>query len=976
MFEQAKREEEILAFWEEQRIFQQTLDKTSPKGNFIFYEGPPTANGLPGIHHILARSFKDLIPRFRTMQGYHVERRAGWDTHGLPVELQVQKELGLKGKPDIEKFGIAEFNKRCRESVWQHRQEWEQLTRRMGFWLDMDKPYVTYENSYIESVWWILRQIWDQGLIYQGHKVVPHCPSCGTTLSTHEVAQGYQTVTENSVYIKCSVSADSKVAKKGDYILTWTTTPWTLPGNVALAVGDDISYVVANVDVNIHNASTKEFNKSVIKKNTSAKFERWILAKNLIDQVLKDYTFEIIQEFKGSDLKGTKYKPLWPEVIKGTEHSWEVLPANFVTTTDGTGIVHTAVMYGVDDYDLGLEFKLPQEHTVDLSGHFRSDISGLGGLWVKDEKTEKLILNYLEKKGNLLRLEPYEHEYPFCWRCSTPLLYYAKTSWFIAMSKLQARLLKNAEDISWYPEHIKRGRFGEWLQGIKDWAISRERYWGTPLPIWQCVDCQKQKCLGSMAELPQPIEDLHRPYIDEVALSCDCGGVMHRVPEVLDVWFDSGAMPFAQEHYPFDNEELIDGHGHYPADFICEAIDQTRGWFYTLLAISTLLNKGTSYKNVICLGHINDAKGQKMSKSKGNIVDPWKIMNTYGVDPLRYHFYTMSQPGESKNFDENNVLEVNKKVLFILYNMVSFYKMFVADDLVVSDQPDMTDVMDRWVVAYMQQTIERATVDLDNYRITEAARTLGACVNEISTWYIRRSRDRFKDAERKEAALKTLAYVLHTLAELLAPFMPMAAEVVWQDMGLKNFKSVHLSDWPQVVPERQDSALLQQMDVLRNVVEAAHAVRAQAKMKVRQPLAHAAVISNFSQELLSLLADEINVVDVVVEKVLPQGGSWIPAENGLVALDVALTEELRQEGLVRELVRQTNSLRKQARLTPKDVVRVNYQTASQSLRQLIQQRLADLQAATISREWTEKELFAETLTVEVGGESISLSVQV
>ncbi len=950
MFNYNDQEEQILKFWEEQKIFQATLAKPSPKGNFVFYEGPPTANGRPGIHHVIGRAFKDVIPRFKTMQGYHVERKAGWDTHGLPVELQVQKELGLVGKPDIEKYGIEKFNQKCKESVWKYKTEWETLTKRVGFWLDLEYPYVTYDNDYIESVWWVLKQIWDKNLIYQGFKVVPHCPSCGTTLSSHEVAQGYKTVKDRSVYLKFKVTTDSKVAKKGDYILSWTTTPWTLPGNVALAVGSTISYV-----------------------RVQAGNEYYIMAEGLWEKVI-DGQAGVTATFKGSDLVGTTYEPLFPGVIEHKGKGWEVLPADFVTTGDGTGVVHTAVMYGVDDYELGLKFDLPQQHTVDLTGKFVSTVTGLAGLPAKDVKTEEKIIQYLQDQGILYKEELYEHEYPFCWRCDSALLYYAKTSWFIAMTKVQSQLVKNGESINWIPEHIKRGRFGEWLEGIKDWAISRERYWGTPLPIWECSSCGKKKMVVDRKELGS-LADLHRPYIDEVVLPCDCGQQMKRVPEVLDVWFDSGAMPWAQYHYPFEHEDLIDRGLAYPADYISEAIDQTRGWFYTMLAISTLLNKGAAYKNVICYSHVNDAKGQKMSKSKGNIIVPEEAIAKFGVDPLRYFFYTVSQPGETKNFDEKIVLEIVRKVFGTLTNIISFYQLYASTEPQKLDRPTSTDSMDRWIVALLQQTIKDVSKHLENYRLTESARLLGDFINELSTWYVRRSRDRFKDEETREASVATLGYVLKTLSQLMAPFTPFMAESLWRQLKVIEQPSVHLSSWPEANVTKEEEQLLTQMNLVRQLVEAAHAVRAQAKLKIRQPLTQAAIVTKLNAELQAVLADEINVLSIQVVDSLPAGEPWMPSDNGQIALDVKLTDALKQEGMLRELIRFTNALRKQAKLTPQDSVVVHYQTESESLKQLIATRTADLQAATISRAWEIAELFSEQSAVEVNGEAITLSVR-
>ncbi|MBN1983749.1 MAG: isoleucine--tRNA ligase, partial [Chitinivibrionales bacterium] len=631
-------EEEILRFWEQENIFKKTLEKTKDGKSFVFFEGPPTANGKPGIHHVLARAYKDIILRYKTMQGFFVERKAGWDTHGLPVELQVEKELKISGKPDIEKYGIAQFNEKCEQSVWKYKKEWEELTKRIGFWLDLDSPYVTYENEYIESLWWIIRQIWDKDLLYKGHKVVPHCPRCGTALSSHEVAQGYKSVEENSVFIKFKV-----VGEKDTSILSWTTTPWTLPGNVALAVGEAIEYVKIKVGK-----------------------EMYICAKAVVERLFEKY--KEIETFTGADLIGMKYEQLFDIPALQSETSHQVYTADFVNTDEGTGVVHTAVMYGEDDYQLGEKVGLPKHHTVDENGTFTDEVPGLAGKFVKDKEVEKAIISDLQDRGLLLKEEMYTHDYPFCWRCDTPLLYYAKDSWFIRMSSLKEQLIKNNEEINWVPGYIKHGRFGEWLNELKDWAFSRERYWGTPLPIWESEDGDRI-CIGSREELKQLAKDpskvikdfdLHRPFVDDIVLMKD-GKEYRRVKEVIDVWFDSGAMPFAQWHYPFENKERIDKGVSFPAAFISEAIDQTRGWFYTLLAVSTLLDKGAPYKNIICLGHILDNKGQKMSKSRGNVVDPFEMIGKYGADTVRWHLFTMNQPGDSKLFDEKHLGDVLRK---------------------------------------------------------------------------------------------------------------------------------------------------------------------------------------------------------------------------------------------------------------------------------------------------------------------------
>ncbi|MDD5221800.1 MAG: isoleucine--tRNA ligase, partial [Patescibacteria group bacterium] len=648
----SKIEEKILAFWDKDKTFAKSLAKKSPKGNFVFFEGPPTANGLPGIHHVLARIFKDIILRYKTMQGYFVERKAGWDTQGLPVELEVEKQIGVSGKPDIEKYGVAKFNEKCKENVWKYKKEWEDMTRRIGFWLDLEHPYITYEKEYIETLWWIFKQVWDKGLIYQAYKVVPYCPRCGTALSSHEVAQGYKNVKEQSVYLKLKV-----VGQENTYLLVWTTTPWTLPSNLAVAAGERIEYVKAK--------SGQDF---------------YILAKNLVDKVLGAHGYEIVEEFKGDKIIGWRYEPMYK--IYDDPTYFKVYAADFVSIKDGTGMVHIAPHYGEEDYQLFIQDKLPipEMLTLDLEGKLVVDVPGKGK-FAKDADAD--IMEDLKKRGILFGTELYAHDYPFCWRCDSPLLYYSRKSWFIRMTELQKQLLDNAKEINWVPAHIKEGRFGEWLSGIKDWAISRERYWGTPIPIWECKGCQHRECLGSYKELsekagkqlPEPF-DPHKPYIDDYTWNCPgCGKKMTRVAEVMDCWFDSGAMPFAQWHYPFENKERIDKGINYPAEYISEAIDQTRGWFYTLLGISTLLDQGACYKNAICLGHILDKKGQKMSKHVGNVIAPMSVINEYGVDALRWYLYTVNQPGESKLFDTEGVKKVVQRMLLTLWNCLEFYKL-------------------------------------------------------------------------------------------------------------------------------------------------------------------------------------------------------------------------------------------------------------------------------------------------------------
>ncbi len=935
-------EEAVLNFWDEAKIFEKSVEQSAPKGNFVFFEGPPTANGMPGIHHVLARAFKDVLPRYKTMNGYHVERKAGWDTHGLPVELQVEKQLGISGKPDIEKYGIKEFNQKCQESVWVYLDEWQKLTRRIAFWVDMEHPYITYENSYIESLWRILKEANAKGLVYKGHKVVPHCPRCGTALSSHEVAQGYKLIKDNSVYLKFKVTKGNYHVATGDFILAWTTTPWTLPGNVALAVGEKIDYVIVNLEG-----------------------KNYILAKERLEAILSNASYKIVKELKGSDLLGLEYEPLFEiasiktDATKNNKKAYCVVPANFVTTTDGTGVVHTAVMYGEDDYNLGEEVSLPKVHTVTEAGHFTSELSayGLDGKFVKSATTEAIILDYLKEKGILFKEEVYEHDYPFCWRCDTPLLYYAKDSWFIAMSSLKEELIKNNQTINWIPDHIKAGRFGEWLSNVKDWAISRERYWGTPLPIWECAPCKTHRVIGSVEELAELSDqkitlksNIHRPEIDNYEITCaTCGGKMKRVKEVFDCWFDSGAMPYAQYHYPFENKNLIDKNEQYPAEFICEAIDQTRGWFYTLLAISTLLGKGSAYKNVICLGHINDKFGKKMSKSKGNIINPWDVISLYGVDAVRQHMYTVNQPGEGKRYDLDDVKDVFRKNIMLLWNVYKFYEMYAPEEKAKPEKVKSQNVLDIWILAKLSEMIKVVSAELNEFHVYEAARQIPEFIDELSTWYLRRSRDRFKsdDEGDKQNALVTTHYVLTELAKLMAPFMPFIAESLWQKVSGHDFKdnnkSVHLEKWP-VADEIDNSHLLADMNVVRKIVELGLAKRDEAGIKIRQMLGKITikVKNEIALEYIELIKDELNLAAVEFAET---------SEDKIgVELDLVITPELKEEGLKRELIRYINMLRKEANLSLHDETSIYLVGATEELKLALAKKKADIIKDTLSTE--------------------------
>jgi len=695
-------EEKILKFWRKKKIFEKSLEKRKGNERFVFYEGPPFANGLPGIHHLLARAFKDVILRYKTMRGFFVERRAGWDTHGLPTEMEAEKKLNIRSKKEIEKLGIKKFIGECRKNVFIYKKEWEEFTERIGYWLDLENAYITCDSDYIESLWWILKQVWDKGLLYQDYKVVPYCPRCGTSLSSHEVAQGYKKIEENSIYIKFPLKKE-----KDTYFLVWTTTPWTLPGNVALAVNPSFDYVKVKI--------SSEF---------------LILAKDRLN-VLNDY--EIVEEIKGKDLLDFEYEPLYNFIVPKKKACY-LVPAGFVSLEEGTGIVHIAPAFGEEDMEIGKEKDLPVLMTVDEEGKFIKEVKNWAGMFVKE--ADPKIVKDLKKRKLLFKEEMYEHDYPFCWRCKTPLIYYAKNSWFIKITEIKNQLIKNSKKINWIPGHIKEGRFGEWLKEIKDWNLSRERYWGTPLPVWQCEKCGKKVCIGSIKELEEKsgkkIEDLHRPFVDRVSFKCECGGLMKRVSEVIDCWFDSGSMPFAQWHYPFENKEKIDSPSHqnsegisggegFPADFIAEGIDQTRGWFYTLLAISTLLNKGISYKNVIVLGLVLDEKGQKMSKSKGNIVVPKEVIDKFGADCSRLYFYTINQAGEAKRFDFNDIRDLYRKFFNTLWQSYNFFSIYNKKELSSFREKGLSflseDLLDRWIISLSQNLVKKVRKSLDEYNI-------------------------------------------------------------------------------------------------------------------------------------------------------------------------------------------------------------------------------------------------------------------
>ena len=847
-------EEGVLKFWKQANIFKKTIEQREGQPEYVFYEGPPTANGKPGVHHVLARAFKDMFPRYKIMRGYHVSRRGGWDTHGLPVEIEVEKQLGFNNKQQIEEYGIDKFNDLCKKSVFTYIQDWEKLTDRIAFWVDLEDAYVTYTNDYIESVWWILKNFWDKDLLYKGYKVVPYCPRCGTPLSDHEVALGYDEATDPSVFVRMPLVDQPDVS-----LLVWTTTPWTLPGNVAVAVHPDVDYVFVERD------------------NNGIK-EKLVLAKSLVEKVFGNEEVKVLETLKGRKLKGVKYQPLFTFMPPDKPAHYVVL-GDFVTTEDGTGLVHMAPAFGQEDMEMAREHDLPVLMTVLPDGKFVSEVTPWRGVFVKE--ADPLIIEDLQARGLLYKSESYTHTYPFCWRCGTPLLYYARESWYIRTSAYRDRLVDLNNTIGWVPEHTKSGRFGNWLENNIDWALSRERYWGTPLPIWECESCHHREGIGSVKELSEKAGrdlselDLHRPYVDEVHWDCpDCGGRMTRVPDLIDVWFDSGSMPVAQWHYPFENKEKFEEQ--FPADYICEAVDQTRGWFYSLHAISTLLFNEVSFKNVISLGHILDAEGQKMSKSKGNVIAPWDVLAVHGADAFRWYLYTATPPGQERRFSSELVGEVIRSFTLTLWNVYSFFVTYAnLDKPTVTTMPIATGDLDRWLLSELNVLVRDVTEAYENYDVTNATRPIEAFVEKLSTWYLRRSRRRFWKSESdsdKQAAYSTLYTALVTVAKLLAPAMPFLAEELYQNLvrsvDTEAPESVHLAEWPEVLPEMIDESLNRDMALVMRLVSLGHSARQKANRKVRQPLAEAAfsVGNAFERRAVEVYADlftdELNVKQV------------------------------------------------------------------------------------------------------------------
>lgn len=854
------REKDVLDFWKSNSIFEKSVKKNEGKETFSFYDGPPTANGKPHIGHILTRVMKDIIPRYKTMKGYHVLRKAGWDTHGLPVELEVEKLLGIDGKQEIEKYGIEPFIKKCKESVWKYKGEWEKMSDRVGYWVDMETPYITYDDNYIESVWWSLKKVFEAGLLYKGHKIVPYCPRCGTALSSHEVAQGYKNVKEKSVFVKFRVKGEENT-----YFLAWTTTPWTLPSNVALCMNPKEDYV-------------KIF----------ANGEYYILAEALAASLFEEY--ETVDRKKGAEYERSEYIPLF-DFYSGDKKAFYVTCDGYVTLTDGTGIVHIAPAFGEDDAKVGRKYDLPFVQMVDERGKFVEETGDLAGVFCKDG--DKHVIDKLKQNNLLFKELMFEHSYPFCWRCDTPLLYYARSTWFIKMTEVRDRLLKNNATVNWMPPTIGTGRMGNFLENVIDWGISRERYWGTPLPVWVCEDCGEIHVIGSkdelraMSGLEGDIE-LHKPYIDEVKVKCPkCHGTMKRTPEVIDCWYDSGSMPFAQWHYPFENKDIFEKQ--YPADFISEAVDQTRGWFYTLLAISTLIFDKAPFKNCIVLGHVNDKDGIKMSKHKGNVVDPWSVLDKQGADAVRWYFYTSSAPWLPSRFSAENVSEAQRKFMGTFWNTYAFFVLYADIDKFDPTKYSLKDakltLMDKWILSGLNTLVDFVDKCLDEYKITESARAIQDFTDNLSNWYVRRSRERYWGSDMtddKIAAYTTLHHVLVTLAKISAPYVPFMAEEIYQNL-VRNFdaaaeESVHLCSFPVADKAYENVALEEDMKFVLDAVAVGRVARNKSNIKNRQPLQKIYISTDRKvndEEILTLVKDELNIKEI---EIIREAGEFISYE--------------------------------------------------------------------------------------------------
>ncbi len=926
-------EENVLNFWNESKTFEKSLEKTSPRGDYVFYDGPPFATGTPHYGHLVGSIMKDVIPRYQTMRGYHVDRKWGWDCHGLPIENIVEKELGTKTKKEIEELGIAKFNDMCRARVSTYIDDWKKVVSRLGRFADMENSYRTMDLNYMESIWWALKEMWDKDLIYKAYRSMHICPRCETTLSQSEVSEGYKDIKDLSAIAKFEL-----LDEPGTYVLAWTTTPWTLIGNVALAVGAEIDYVkIKSADVN------------------------YILAKERLADTMKEVAYEIISEFKGSKLVGKKYKPLFDYYYNDTnlpnhENGWQIYDAEFVTTTDGVGVVHIAPAFGEDDMNLGRAKNLPFIQHVGMDGVFKKEVSDFPGLHVKPVEdhmaTDIEIIKYLAGHSTLFHKEKYEHSYPHCWRCDTPLINYATSSWFINVTKLKPELLNNAEGINWSPEHLKNGRFGNWLEGARDWSISRQRFWASAIPIWEC-ECGHQHMIGSVSELEElsgakNIDDIHKDKVDSITIPCTkCGGVMKRIPDVLDCWFESGSMPYAQLHYPFENKEKLEAT--FPAQFIAEGVDQCRTWFYYTHVVAGALKGSRGFDNVIANGIVLAEDGKKMSKKLKNYPDPMLVMEKYGSDALRA--YLLSSPvmlAENLNFSEKGVEESLRKNIMILWNVYKFYEMYGENIQGEVKVPTGGKAIDSWIIAKLKLLNKEVSEAFEAYNLPKATRPITDFVDELSTWYLRRSRDRFKEeGEDKEAVLTTLRYVLCELAKIMAPAMPFMAENLWQKVTGYNFtaenKSVHLEAWSEISALTEaEQEVLDKMSLVRKIVELGLAKRDEAGIKIRQMLGFIIVKSKetLTDEYLELIKDELNI----------QGVNWEAGESDYpeLTLDTEITPELKKEGIKRELVRLINNLRKDLNLTLSDVAAVSVCGADELISETLKEKNEDIKKDTLS----------------------------
>ena len=951
-----KKEEKVLKFWTENKIFEKSIEQRRGCPLFSFYDGPPFATGKPHYGHILATTIKDTVLRYWTMKGYYIPRRVGWDCHGLPVENLIEKELGIKNKSGIEEMGIEKFNAACRASVFRCVSDFQKVLKRVGRWANYKGAYATMDNDYIESVWWVFKNLWDMGLVYKDYRVVPFCPRCGTPLSNFEVNQGYKEIEENSVYLKIKIRDDRF---KDVYFLVWTTTPWTLPANVGLAINPKADYVE-------------------VEENE----EKLILAKERVRVLSGDY--KTIETFKGKDLLGLEYEPIFHYLeearVKNIEKAFRVFAADFVTLEEGTGIVHIAPMYGEDDFNLGKREKLPFYHTVGKDGRFKKDIKIFAGKFVKD--ADPLILEYLKEHGLFYKEEKVKHNYPFCWRCDTPLLYYALETWYIGVAKFKSQLIENNKKIHWVPGYIKEGRFGKWLEGAKDWSFSRSRFWGAPIPIWKCQKCGSYKAIGSVKELETEIKDLHRPFVDRVSLKCDkCGGEMKRIDDVFDCWFESGSMPYAQWHYPFENKELVEKS--FPADFIAEGLDQTRGWFYTLHVLATALtlkdvglgNGKPAFKNVIVNGIILSESGQKLSKRLKNYPDPSLVFDKYGVDSLRYFLLSSTPIGEDYRISEKAIASVLRSIVSTFWNCLVFFETYKEKDFKPKSGFKPRSLLDKWIVSKLNRLNEEIRKWMDLYDITKASRPISEFIDDFSNWYIRRSRSRLQkplSKGEKEEASQTIYFVLKKLSVLTAPFLIFISEEIFQKLrGEEDKESVHLTDFPEVNEGDIDLKLEEKMEIVRRIVALALKERAEKRIKTRQPLRQLKVRDlevGLEEELIKLIKGEVNVKEVIFD-------SKIKNE---VELDTKITPNLRKEGQIREIIRYIQAMRKNAGLKPKDEISVQY-SGTVSLNRLLSENkafiLEEAKAKDLRPGQRSEGVFIRERLVEFGQEQLWLAIK-